>query len=362
MIRGRGEPSSAKTTSDVVVIGQVARSQRRAADEKRRGQRVGVGRIGRDDRHARHAAGRPAGARVEHVPEAHAVVHEPLFAGAAGGQRAVRSATGGPTRPVRAARWASRLRGAPTASTLLSPAETSACATPACAQVRRDAAHGVAFPDRAEVQLDARRANRTVHPLASSPSPSPPESPPGDARCARARRQSPRGPGRWPSRCRSRQQRLSGVAVMSKAPSVAALRCSQRSSRAPSSSSSGQRAIGGGPVDLTEVAVVAKDRPGLLEPVGVLERLPGGGHVGGGGGGQQHLEPAGHGLAEDPEEWRPARALGRDRQNCRLERCRGPVPTGLGGACGVVGVGAQLVRSGHKNLEVDFPNMIYDAS
>jgi hypothetical protein len=35
---------------------------------------------------------------------------------------------------------------------------------------------------------------------------------------------------------------------------------------------------------------------------------------------------------------------------------------GLGWACGVVGVRAQLVRSGHKNLEVDFPNMIYDAS
>ena len=120
-------------------------------------------------------------------------------------------------------------------------------------------------------------------------------------------------------------------------------------------------AIGGGSVDLAEVAVVAKNGPGLLETVGVLERLPGGGHVGGRGGGQEHLEAAGHGLAENPEEW-PRLGAGARPPELPSGACRGPVPPGLGGACGVVGVWAQLVRSGHKNLEVDFPNMIYDAS
>jgi len=55
-------------------------------------------------------------------------------------------------------------------------------------------------------------------------------------------------------------------------------------------------------VDLAEVAVLAKDRPGLLQAIGMLESLPGGSHVGGGGGGQQNLEAAGHSLTKNAQK------------------------------------------------------------
>ena len=76
---------------------------------------------------------------------------------------------------------------------------------------------------------------------------------------------------------------------------------------------------------------------------------------------QEDLEPAGHRLPEDAEKLArlDARAGAPEVPPGLPDRLPGRA---LAGACGVVGVGAQLVRSGHKNLEVDFPNMIYDAS
>ncbi len=95
----------------------------------------------------------------------------------------------------------------------------------------------------------------------------------------------------------------------------------------------------------------------------MIERDAGGGHRRRlACGRQQDLEPAGHGLAEDAEKLGRARRAGGRARSAAGSAPDASLRRVLAGASGVVGVWAQLVRSGHKNLEVDFPNMIYDAS
>ena len=114
-----------------------------------------------------------------------------------------------------------------------------------------------------------------------------------------------------PSRCKSRQQRLKGVAVMSKAPSVTALRCVAAAHERAQFVV--ERAVGPlAAVRLmwlswlssrkTDQACSSRSACSSAARAAATEALAGG---------QQNLEPAGHGLSENAQKLGLVRALGR---------------------------------------------------
>ena len=116
-----------------VMPAQIASRELEPADEERRGQARRRRPRCRDDARAQHALRRPARARIEHVAVAAAVDIEELLAGAARAERARRAA--GRAQAARSRRGDTRSIGQPRsrppiASTLLRPAESSACCTP----------------------------------------------------------------------------------------------------------------------------------------------------------------------------------------------------------------------------------------
>ena len=201
----------------VAVLRAVAARQIDPADEERGGQRIRTRRVRGDDACAEGAVRRPAGARIDDVTVATAVGDDELLAGAARAERGV------PQRDVAMApsghAAARRRRQASLAATAQSEQAAAARGKQRVRRrrtraARRRAIERVALADGAEVQFDARAAE--ARPSARI----------ADSRCTaskptcRARGLDRLGGGHRASRRRKPQHRLSGVVVMSKAPSV----------------------------------------------------------------------------------------------------------------------------------------------
>ena len=244
----------------------------------------------------KHALGGPARSRIDDVPVSPAVDDRRT----ARRRRWCRARH----RAARRARSAGRVAATryrsgqprprpPIASRLLCPADSSASTTARVAKQSGDAIERVALADRAEIQLDAglREISRSSVRDRAAPCAS---------RRIAARARSRASDGTRPSRRRKPQQRLSGVLVMSKAPSVARRQLAAARQQREQIGGARRRPMRGAAVQLGNRAAVAKHGELRFDGVDLVERRLSGRHA--------------RGIVvieRDFEAGRPSRAAGR---------------------------------------------------